>query len=234
MSAPNAMEIYIPSAGGRCRVVVGAARRAYYSTPALVGMALLSQHQPQGGTPLGSVSWCDHLASHGIATGHQSENEFTLAVIPPTKRTINHTSRNEATMTTETRQRVITFPHMLVGLHLRAGRFVKGLFYLTMPTVLPTLHLNVTTPVATSFPYGNVYQGTGRICWGTIRHDGIRSLGDLLTLFFESGFNRDLYHAGEALSTAAARPDGVLTPPTAGHLNLPMTTIVGTLIGAGA
>ena len=200
----------------RCRVV-GRTGRTYHSTPQAVGLALL------GASPViteeatgGRLTWHDYLSTHGVAIGTRGDLQAHLAIIPPKQRTISVIRTPRDTGQTTTDSHTVTFPHLLIGLRLRRGRFEQSILMLPNMTQQASMSVASRTPLLTTFPYGNVYAG-GKICWGGVSTADVHTLKDLEDLFFGSGFNHDLFDpagAGQGGMTAAitASPQGVLTP----------------------
>jgi hypothetical protein len=178
------------------------------------------------------MRWQDHLATHGIAIGMRGTQQVTVAVIPATRRTCPFITSGGVSQPFEA-----TFPPLLAGVLLRDGAFVRAILHCIDPARIgaPGLSVLDTTACLTHFPYGNVHPN-GAICWGTIRHDGIASLATFLDLFFNSGFNADLYNGnvcglggGSIRAAATAAAGGILPGPRAWEGNIPGA--LGTLIG---
>lgn len=225
-----ALEIHI-DATSRCRIISGPERRVYYSTPQLAGLALLQNYRDEetveDAAASRSITWSDTLISHGLAHGVRGASRYLLAVIPATERTITYQGRETA------EQRLTaTFPPLLVALAFGASNFRRGLVFLVNPAALSRLTVSLADAVATSFPYGNVYNSTGRICWGTVRHNHITDLAGFLDLFFNSAFNSDLYHGsgGSLAGAVRAAPGGVLPSPAAGAYTLSIPSVISQLV----
>lgn len=234
------MEISL-DATGRCRVIAGPERRVYYSTPSLIGLALLQQETARIGqqgaavTAARNITWHDLLVSHGAAFGTAGDRRYTLAVVPPTTRTLSYSGADTsrvARVPVGTRLS-ITFPHLLVGLATGPDHFYKGVIYELSAARVPTLSTGVAAELAVPFKWGNVYTGRGTICWGTVRHGHIRDIPGFLDLFFSSDFNGDLYYGSRgSLAADAAHAAGVIAPATT--FTHTMTQVIAELATAGA
>ena len=218
-------------ATNRCRVVAGPAGRTYYSTPQAVGLALLglppSLDEPATTT---GITWTDYLATHGVALGTRGDRQIHLALLPPKQRTIQHTAPNDEG-NGSTVPLTVTFPHVLAGLLLRRGAFERASLFLVNMARQAEWAVGSGAPVLVTFPYGNVHEVSGHICWGGVRTADIRTMKDLEDLFFNSGFNRDLWaattvgHPGMRSAVRAA-PGGVLPAPAAARYTIPVTQMV--------
>lgn len=211
--APTRIEL---ESAGRCRIV-SPTGRMYYSTPAAVGLALLQQ-EPDEETSARQITWHDHLATHGMAIGTRGATALTLAVLPPTLRTIRWDGPREGTdrqgrPLRRSREYTVTFPHMLVGMAMRAGRFLRGGLWCVNPTTLSALTVVNPALNLAAFPFSNVYAGRGAICWGTVPHGDIRTLAEFLDRFFTSGFNGDLYNQNQ-IGVTSAFPELATSSPT--------------------
>lgn len=202
-----------------CLVQTGGGR-TFMSTPHAVGMELLAgggegEEVPRGRT----FSWQDHLIRHGVAIGTRGPRTATLSIVPPRQRTVRRDPRGDDRGSTAT----VTIPAMLIAILMQGGRYVNGLLYLADITRQGQMSVGSPTPLLLAWPFGNVYEGSGRICWGGVRSDGIRGLADLEDLFFSSGFNTDLVSTHGR--TGVRWQDGATwpTPPAdAFRISIPM------------
>ena len=221
-----------------CEVTAGPNRHIYLSNRYAVGMALLREGDADEATAQASaIRWADMLVSHGVAVGRNRQEQVILAVVPETKRTVNWTgpvypSHIRYTGDTRSLSLTITVPPLLVMLRTKEQRYVRAYLHCVAPTALKTLTVNTASSVLATFPYGNVYVGGGRICWGNVAHATLNTVEDVLYAFFSSGFNIDLYHPATCGSTArtlhemANAAQGMLPPPVAASFNM---TVAGQL-----
>lgn len=194
-------------APGICEVIEGSSRRAFRTTTRAVGIALLGVETPDDVASTGNIQWTDYLSTHGIAVGTRGKRTYTLGVLPTKERTVNYTGALD--VATASRALTMRFPPVLLGL-CKEGTgprsFKKGVvFCLAHEQPLANLNVTLAANIACSFPYGNIYAGTGQICWGTVPHTHIQSLADLEELFFGSDFNGDLYYGGNSRLVTLAR-----------------------------
>jgi hypothetical protein len=204
-------EIVIDTSARTCQVVTGAARRTFYSTPQAVGLALLSgggiDMEEEGASGLGvNITWTDLLASNGVAVGTRGRQVVTLGVIPAKERTVDYLTSDGRRPLTR------VFPATLLGMLMEGGRFVRGTVHLADTSRQATFAVLSQTPVLMGFPYGNIYQDSGRICWGTVRTDSIHTLADFEALFFGSGFNTDLFSTASGLRSLGQQVEGGILP----------------------
>lgn len=196
-----------PNTPGICEVIEGPSKRAFRTTTRAVGIALLGVETPDDVASTGNIQWTDYLSTHGIAVGTRGKRTYTLGVLPAKERTVNYTGALD--QANASRTLTMKFPPILLGL-CKEGigpRSFKKAVVFSLAHEQPLTNLNVTLAanVACSFPYGNIYAGTGQICWGTVPHTHIQSLTDLEELFFGSDFNGDLYYAGNSRLVTLAR-----------------------------
>lgn len=205
----NTTEIHLVHgrAGGTCRVVTGASRRTYFSTPRAVGLALLAsalQEEEDGGS--GDVEWFDFLSAHGTAVGVEGSKRIMLSLIPRRERDVQLVpARGASSIPIK-----VSFPPVMIGMTLDRGRFVRGNLMLAHLPHRANWGVASVTPTLAVFPYGNVYAETGAICWGTVAHTDLHTIKDLEELFFGSGFNTDLFSsliAGVSGLAAGTMPD---------------------------
>lgn len=213
-------------ATGVCEVVEGGSGRTFRATTHAVAIALLGAESPEdaANASTGEIQWTDYLSTHGLAVGTRGKRQYVLGVIPAKERTVNYTGPLD--VTTASRSLTCQFPPILLGL-MREGngpRSFRNAVVFCMPHAvnLTTLGVTVGANIATSFPYGNVYTGSGRICWGNVPHNHIQTIRDLEELFFGSDFNGDLYGAGRGrLVTLARAHNGKPLPAPAASINMP-------------
>lgn len=222
----------------RCRVITGNGR-TYFSTPQSIGLALLGT-PPEGDDVAGTagIIWTDYLASNGVAVGVRGDRQIQLIVIPPRPRTISYVRRSDDERSQTTESLLITYPPILASLVLRRGTFERATLFIVDPARQNQLAVTNTAPILTAFPYGNVYAGTGQICWGGVRVADVRNVKDLDDLFFGSAFNRDLFDgaaAGAASLSVLARnaPNGVLPAPAAGRFTITLQTAINSTLREG-
>lgn len=223
-------EIHIDSERPICRVVrSGTTRESFASTPLAVAMALLSQVVPEDReqTTRGTLWPCDMLATHGVAFGFHNRLQIQLAVVPPKLRTVSWSRGGES------RQITATYPALLLGLATRDNRYVRGTIHVVNMAHQAQFAVGLATPCVVPFCYGNVYSGTGYICWGGVNFSDINNLQLLEQTFFASGFNTDLFQCpvgrynqlGSLVASVPTTPH-VLPPPTC---NLPITSAIQSL-----
>ena len=236
----NIQSIHIDTTN-RCRVIAGPAGRTYFSTPQAVGLALLGIPAPTLDTEdtlaaTTNIVWTDYLALNGVAIGQRGDRRVHLVVIPPKPRTVAYSWQDERNGPQQASLNV-TFPHVLAGLLLQRNTFERGSLFLIDPAKQPQASAVSTVPMLMTFPYGNVHDISGAICWGGVRTADIRTMRDMEDLFFGSGFNRDLYRptvgTGNFRTIAQAAPGGVLTPPPANHHTITIPSAVSHLIRSG-
>lgn len=204
-------EIHITDGSPICRIVRGPNAQVSLSTPVAVGMALLQSATAAAGQQatagIDASSWTDLLSSHGVAIGRVRGAEVTLAVLPPKQREVSFGE-----------QRVIcTFPHIFMCLATRTRRYANGLIFVFDPRNQARVNVVNGPECLTPFPYGNIYGDSGRICWGSVRHGDIKTIAEMESAFFTSGFNTDLWGIrshGNLPALVAASPNGVIAPPT--------------------
>lgn len=85
----------------------------------------------------------------------------------------------------------LPFPICLFYFRVEQGKLLSSRLYCIKD------FLKSTTDDLYNFPYGNIYDGDGRICWGEAKippniHSPMLLYG-LINLFFEAPFNGDLY-----------------------------------------
>lgn len=210
---------------GACEIIAGPTGQIFRSTPHAVGMALLGAATPEdaSGAAAGEIVWNDYLASHGLAVGVRGKRMYTLAVLPARERTVNYTGALD--VPGASRSLTCLFPTMLIGVAKNgtgARAFTQGVVFCLNTPSLANLSVTATANVGSSFPYGNVYSGTGYICWGSVPHTHIQTAKDLEELFFESDFNGDLYGAGGGrLVTLARTYKGKALPLPAASVSIP-------------
>lgn len=211
---------------GVCEVVEGGSGRTFRATTHAVAIALLGAESPEDAVnaSTGEIQWTDYLSTHGLAVGSRGKRSFILGVLPGRERTVRYTGPLDTA--NASRNLTCQFPPILLGL-MREGsgpRSFRNAVVFAMPhaTNLSTLGVTVGANVATSFPYGNVYAGSGKICWGNVPHNHIQTIKDLEELFFGSDFNGDLYGAGGGrLVTLARAHSGKPLPLSTVTTNLP-------------
>ena len=198
-----ATDIHIDDTG-KCRVTQGTSRRTYQSTPLSIAMAIMSQVSPEDADEgqHREGQWIDMLATHGVAIGRVRRRDITLAIVPSKQRSFAYNEDGERSEGTA------LFPPLLIGLATTQRRYVQGAIALCNVTKQAQMTVVAVVPCLATFPYGNVYTGTGRICWGQVQHSTVSTIQELETLFFNSGFNLDLYHMSDrgnikTLATAA-------------------------------
>jgi hypothetical protein len=201
-------DISIDHESGSCRVVTGAVRQTFRTTPRAVGIALLGMDRAE--TDLGSnMSWQDHLASHGVLVGTRRKQVATLLVIPRKERTVRVPKMNSRGEWEGAHDQLVSFPPVLLGLLTDDGAYRSACLFMIDVGRQSTFSVISTTPVLHPWPYGNIYMESGAVCWGQVNHSGIHTIKDLEELFFGSGFNRDLFSAtaGVRLVQAGVMPD---------------------------
>lgn len=212
-----------PGTQGIAEVTVGPQKRVFRTTSRAVAVAMLgSQNEDENAAgAAGEVIWSDFLRTHGIAVGSRGPNSYILAVLPAKERTVNYTGPRE--WDTDSANITVAFPPMLVALHLLKGAFRNAILFCISPGLEKTLQISNTANVGLSFPYGNVYGGTGAICWGSVPHAHIKSIADFEELFFGSNFNGDLYSAGGGRLSSLARgvKKGQMLPLGAANTSIP-------------
>lgn len=224
-------EIRFPTGtnGGVCEVVEGASKRVFRTTPRAIAIALLGAQTPEeaAGAAAGEITWTDYLSTHGLAVGHKGKRTYTLAVLPSQERTVNYTGpRGEATTARTAGALTCQFPPMLIGL-VKDGAgtqaFKRGVVCCLASANLAHLSVRSNDSVATTFPYGNVYSGTGYICWGSVPHTHIQTVKDIEELFFGSDFNGDLWQVPSyRFDTLVTKYKGKSLPlATAANLSVP-------------
>lgn len=209
---PGITEIKLNHADNSCIVIAGPTRRAFFSTPRAVAMALLDgiHESEEAATDRASrnMNWTDLLATHGTLFGQQGQKQVTAVVLPRKERSvIVGTNMSDPPI-------VVSYPPTLLALLTVGGRIHRGMVMLADVTRQAQFGVIATQPLLTPFPYGNIYNDSGYICWGTVRHSDIRSIQDLEALFFGSGFNHDLWNA-EVAGMARLRAGELPTPATA-------------------
>lgn len=213
-------------ATGVCEVVEGGSGRTFRATTHAVAIALLGAESPEdaASAATGEIQWSDYLSTHGLAVGTRGKRQYVLGVIPAKERTVNYTGPLDTA--NASRSLTCQFPPILLGL-MREGTGPKSfrnavVFTLPHGVNMTTLGVTVGANVAASFPYGNVYSGAGRICWGNVPHNHIQTIKDLEDLFFGSDFNGDLYVAGGGRLISLARANkGKPMPAPAPTVNMP-------------
>lgn len=223
-------EIHLDDASPTCRVIRGASRQMYITTPVAVGMALVSGAISSGvddeAAVGAAITWTDMLATHGVAVGRRGTQDLTVALIPPKLRTVRwRASETYEDITT-------TFPAMLIAMATQQRRFLRATMFLADLTKQARMATNSEIPCLVAFPYGNVYSESGLICWGGVEHGDILSIADLETAFFNSGFNTDLWYMGSTrtLKTlATATPAGTPLPVPTGEWHGTIMNAIGRL-----
>lgn len=239
MASPTANNIFhlaVDPASPRVTVTLGRSGRTYITTPHAAGLALMRLNRDAASGP-SDLTWHDHLATHGVAVGLGGRKEITLMTIPAKTRTVTYHLVSASTGVATDIPLTLTFPPLLIGIHMAAGRFMKGIIACADPARQAQLGVTSTVPLLTHFPYGNVYATTCGICWGEVRSADVRSVANLDDLFFSSGFNRDLFDSrccgslgGDNLHGLATRLTGLLLPPMpAEAYTLNLASIVGGL-----
>lgn len=227
-------------ATNRCRVVAGPAGRTYFSTPQAVGLALLgipALIDVEDGPALSSnIVWTDYLATNGVAVGQRGDRRLHLVVIPPKPRTVVY-SWNDERLGNQQASLNVTFPPVLACLLLQRNTYERSCLFLIDPAKQPQASVANTVPMLMTFPYGNVHDITGLICWGGVRTADIRTMKDMEDLFFGSGFNRDLYRltvgTGNFKTIVQAAPNGVLPMPATTGYNIALPSAVSNLLRSG-
>ena len=189
------------TANGRCHVTRPRTGRIFSSTPRAVALALIGSEPPEESEAARSFGWIDLLATHGTLFGRQGQREVTAVLIPRKER--------DVILYPDVRMKV-SYPPTLLGLLTESGRMVRGMVMCADASRQAQMSVLATAPLLVPFPYGNIYRENGLICWGTVAHGDIRSIHDLESLFFSSGFNHDLFSssvAGVSGLRAGALPD---------------------------
>lgn len=228
MATDSLYEIHIEPGHPTCRVIQGAARRMYFSTPHAVAMALLNTEERDEESARRDLLWTDHLASHGVAVGVRGQRVASLTVSAPHPRQVRVLNRAGAYTVVS-----ITFPALLMSMLLTDGRFTRGNIMVIKPDTLPTLSVTSQTRCLTSFPWGNVYAGTGAICWGNVQGiRDIRSMAEFDALFFGTGFNGDLWNAGQTSLLGLSEANGgvIAAPTSAERYTLSIQTVIDQLM----
>ena len=192
--------------GDTCKVIEGAAKRTYFSTPEAVGLALLRIDTST--VAAANLKWTDFLASNGVAFGAMGNKVLTLFVTPTKQRTISYAG-------VPTRQFLVNLPPMLYAVCMTGGRFSNAKIYIINPVQVNKLSITGTNNTLATFPYGNVYSD-GRVCWGSTKVSEITRPQDVEEAFFGSTFNGDLWYMGGSggLPAMVEATKGVLTLPS--------------------
>lgn len=210
-------------AGGACVVTSGAGRQTRVTTPRAIGLALLSMTE-DAAEVFTDMQWMDLLATHGVAMGVKKKDIATLMIVPPSRRTVTYSRANQEGTAMVDVQLTLTFPPVLMGCLVSAGRYTKGVVFLIDTRRQSVASVIAATPLLVPFPYGNIYADSGKICWGSVSHADIHTPKDLEALFFSSGFNKDLFQQSVAAPAGEARslngliersPEGVIAIPPA-------------------
>lgn len=199
--------------GHLCSVIEDQSQRVYYSTPALVALALLQQYSTPAAVEVAdaanpSLRWVDALSTHALAVGHDSQQQLTLLYQPPTAYEIAYqratrTAREDATAT-------VTFPPLLAMCRKVNGVYVNGSLWCVNPAAMATAGVGSTAACLRAFPYGNVYE-RGAICWGNVATRDIVGAADMLRIFMTSGFNTDLFAGSYLLPDGASSFAAIIT-----------------------
>lgn len=208
MSAANNTAV-IDLSTGVCDVTYGTMGRRVrtHLQPFLLAMLEGEYGRIGNAAATAGLRWVDMLATHGVAIGTRGDSTITVAVLPPKARTVRDGDGDDIT---------ITFPHLFLVMHTKPTRFVKAKLFCINEAALATIAVTADTACLSSFPWGNVYQTSGNICWGSVRHADIRTLADFEAAFFGSGFNHDLWHgpSGASLTSLTSMNGNRLPPPT--------------------
>lgn len=222
----------------RCRVIAGPAGRAYFTTPQALGLALLGMPvaaEDEASVPSG-IAWTDYLATHGVAHGIRGNRQLHLVILPTKPRTVTWVGLNDNGTQNITEHLTLTFPPMLACLLLQRGVYERASLFMANMSQQAQMNTGSPTPMLSTFPYGNVYLGTGHICWGGVRTADIRTIKDLDDLFFGTGFNRDLYDGtragGVSLRLAARAAVGGILPPVTGDYSITIPSAISHLMTA--
>ncbi len=204
-----------PGTSGVAEIIAGPTKRSYRTTTHAVAMALLgSQNEDEtAASQAGEIIWQDFLATHGIAVGTRGKRSYILAVSPSRERTVSYVGPRDVAGAGNL---TVQYPPILFGM-AREGTgpksFRKAVVFVLGSSDLSRLSVTGTGNVGVAFPYGNVYNTTGYVCWGTTPHMHVQSVKDMEDLFFGSSFNGDLYgmSAGR-LDTLAEKYKGKALP----------------------
>lgn len=189
---------------GKVKVIEGARRQVFHTTPESLGLALLRLNPNAGVAQAGDIMWTDMLGSRGLAMGVIGGRTLALQTTPAHTRTIQY-RRGDVN-----REFTVNLPDVLMASHFNDGRLQKASLWIVKPGFLN--RVTTTSADASLAPYifGNVY-GHGGICWGTTPVREIHTPQEAFDAFFNSGFNGDLF-AGPGgslltcLQTAGAFP----------------------------
>ena len=201
-------DISIDHSSGACRITTGQMRQTFRSTPRAVGLALIGMDR-ESADLTDSMTWQDHLATHGVLIGTRRKQVATLIVLPRREREVEVPRQVRGEWTGSHSQR-ISFPPTLIGLLTDNGAYRSSCLSLIDVNRQATFSMVSQVPVLVPWPYGNVYSDHGGICWGSVNHAGIHTIKDLEERFFGSGFNRDLWQgavAGVTHLAAGSLPD---------------------------
>lgn len=221
----------------RCRVVAGPSGRTFFSTPQAVGLALLGIPTPSddASAASGNIVWTDYLATNGVAIGNRGNRRFHLVTLPAKMRTVSYTEADAAGRSVSTPLNIV-FPPILAGLAIHQGVHERSVLFLVDMTRQAQMNVASNVPILTTFPYGNVHETTGHICWGGVRTADIRTMQDMEDLFFGSGFNRDLYRdptgSVASLKLMAARPGGIPPAIPANRFTITIPSAIASLMRA--
>jgi hypothetical protein len=212
---PAPIEIHLQD-NGLCRIIEGPARRVLYSTKQGVGLALLGLTEHAQTT---EIQWVDFLRTHGVAAGIAHDTTVALLIVPAKHRVIRY--RRSSDESTETVEVSLNTPTLLIAAKMRHTRMLRSQLLLIAPGYEHKVTTTLADPCLAAWPYGNVY-AHGGICWG---RDGVDQQvthpSEIEEIFFQSGFNGDLWYPGEwgrrsedlPFLLDSLGPDEALPPP---------------------
>ncbi|HYE79871.1 MAG TPA: hypothetical protein VEI97_17950, partial [bacterium] len=190
--------LILPNQGSVVRVNVPAAqgrgREIFQCAPQTVGRLMAGLESQAAG----STKWIDLLAAStpGVAIAYRRGSLWMAMTFPERVKTVKHTLPTRAEGDGTPRDVNFHLPPTAWILQFSLPQeLLSGAWLFATPTRVTSV---TDTTSAQVFPFGNAHDGSGAICWGNVATGHLTAQDPVAidNLFFATGFNDHLFHAG--------------------------------------